>query len=218
MPASITIPISIFEMTVLYAKPEIRLLADRMGAVQELFTAFAPWNPRVDDMEVLTAGKPSEQGIKIKIPNQNASFFFGPTSCTLTKDPVRWSEAARIFDLLDVSLKALSQAAGVTYGRRTSVLSLHLQPTTISFREILRKFMVNDILALDAKLPKAMAIVARWESRRITLDGSAQLANGIFLQTEREFDDLTSFEDLIHITFQDEQELFKLLDVQEVDA
>ena len=62
MPASITIPISIFELTILYERPEIRLLADKTRAVEGLFTAFAPWNPSVDDIELLTSGKPSEQG------------------------------------------------------------------------------------------------------------------------------------------------------------
>jgi len=60
MPAEITVPISVFELTVQYDKPNIRLMAERAEAVEALFAAFAPWNPQLDDMEVLTAGKPTE--------------------------------------------------------------------------------------------------------------------------------------------------------------
>ena len=215
MPVLITIPISIFELTILYERPEIRLLADKTRAVEGLFTAFAPWNPSVDDIELLTSGKPSEQGVKIKIPNQGASFFFGPTSCKFTKDPATWPEADQTLQLLSVALEALGRSTGVTFGKRTSVLSLHLQPTIVSFRDILRKFIVPELLALDPGAPTVMAVVARWPTHRVTLDGSATLANGIFLQAERGFDGDATFENIKEAIFSDEQELFKLLDVQE---
>ena len=57
--------------------------------------------------------------------------------------------------------------------------------------------------------------MTRWQKYRITIDGSAAIANGIYLQTEREFEAKTSFEDMMQAIFTDEQQLFKLLDVQE---
>lgn len=83
MPAEITIPISSFELTVRYEKPNIRLMEERAGPVQELFAAFAPWSPQLDDVEVLTAGRPTEQGVRLKIASQNASFFSAQPNANL---------------------------------------------------------------------------------------------------------------------------------------
>lgn len=218
MPAEITIPISIFEVTVQYEKPNIRLMADRAGAVQELFSAFAPWNPRLDDMEFITVGKPTEQGVRLKIASQNASFFFGATECKFVKNSAVWAEADQILAILTAALEALHRATGIVYADRTSILSLHLQPKTVQFRDILRKFIVPGILALSKEETTAMAIVSRWPKYRITLDGSAALANAIFLQAERQFDATTSFDDMKGMIFQDQQDLFKLLDVVEVES
>ncbi len=216
MPAEITIPISVFELTVKYDKPNILLMAERAGAIQELFAAFAPWNLQLDDMEVLTAGKPTEQGVQIKIAAQNASFFFGAAHCKFVKNSAIWAEADQILAILTAALEALHRAAGVDYADKTSILTLHLQPKTVQFRDILRKFIVPEILALAKDQTTAMAIVSRWPKYRITLDGSAALANGIFVQAERQFDATISFDDMRAAIFQDEQDLFKLLDVQEV--
>ena len=46
-----------------------------------------------------------------------------------------------------------------------------------------------------------MAIVSRWPQRRITLDGSAAIANAIYVQTERDFDAQASYEDVKQTRF-----------------
>lgn len=217
MPAAITIPISTFELAIAYDRPEIKLMADRIVPVQALFTALGPWAPELDDMEIITAGKLSEQGVKIRISSQKASFFFGTTGCKFTKDAANWAEADEILRLLTTALGALNKTSGVTFGKRTAILSLHLQLKTVSFKDILRTFMAPELLKLDPSPTEAMAIVARWPKHRITLDGSAALANGIFLQTEREFDANTTFDDMKTIIFNDEAELLKLLGVEEVE-
>ena len=68
MPEPVTIPISIFELNINYEKPAIRMLsADRVNLVDDLFSSFHEFGPSVDDMEVLTTGKTSEQGIRLKL-------------------------------------------------------------------------------------------------------------------------------------------------------
>ncbi len=217
MPAEITIPFSVFELTVQYNKPNIRLMAERAGAVEALFAAFAPWNPQLDDMEVLTSGKPTEQGVQIKIASQNASFFFGATYCKFVKNSAVWAQADGILEVLTAALDALHRATNIVYGGRTSVLTLHLQPKTVQFLDILRRFIAPEILALSKEQTTAMAVVSRWPKYRITLDGSAVFPNGIFVQSERQFDATATFDDMKATVFQDELDLFKLLDVQEVD-
>ena len=83
------------------------------------------------------------------------------------------------------------------------------------FNEILRPFLVPKITGLENEPTEAMAIVARWKNRRITLDGSAAIANAIFVQLEREFNAEASYDDIKTQLLADEIELFKLLGIEE---
>jgi hypothetical protein len=218
MLAAITIPISTFELSIIYQKPEIRLMGDRVGLVQALFDALAPWNPDLDEMEVITTGKPSEHGIKIRVGSQKASFFFSATGCKFVKEAANWSDAEEILRLLGTVLTTLVETCGVAFAKQVAILSLHLELKTVPFKDILRAFVVPPLLELDSSPPNAMATVVRWPKRRITLDGSAALANGIFIQTEREFDAKATFDQMKKIIFDDETELLKVLGVEEVVA
>lgn len=218
MPELVTIPISIFELAIRYEKPVIRLLADRAEVIQALFDAFAEFEPSADDLEVISAGKTTEQGIRLRLASQRITFFFGATTCKFTKEAAVWAEADKILGILDTFLTILVQMSGADLGKKNSVLSLHLQLKTGSFKDILRPFIDSRIKQLDPETLDAMAIVARWPRRRITLDGSAQLANGIFVQMEREFESALSYDDMRQHIFNDEVELLKLLGVEEVDA
>jgi len=76
MPEIVTTPMSFFEALIEFERPNFNLLSlERVVVVQSLFEAFSKWNIRVDDMEIITTGKPSEQGIKFKIPAELATFF-----------------------------------------------------------------------------------------------------------------------------------------------
>lgn len=55
----------------------------------------------------------------------------------------------------------------------------------------------------------------KWDGRRIVLDGSAALANAVFLKFEREFDGGTDFERIAFQLKEDEDAIFKMLDVEE---
>lgn len=116
MPAAITIPISTFELSITYEKAAIRLMAvDRATVLEALFSAFEPWGPNVDDIEFITTGKPSEQGLKIRISSQKASFFFGAAGCKFVKDSADWSEAGETLRLIETALNTLAQTSGVVF-------------------------------------------------------------------------------------------------------
>jgi hypothetical protein len=110
----------------------------------------------------------------------------------------------------------IGRAGHVAFAKKIAILSLHLQPKTLSFREILRPFLAEPIAKLEGNPVEAMAIVARWSGRRITLDGSAAIANGLYIQSEREFESTSSFDQIRAAVSNDELTLFKLLDVEEV--
>jgi hypothetical protein len=75
MPEIVTTPMSYFEALIEYERPSIRLWLERSTVIQAIFDAFAPWNIDVDDVDVLTTGKNSEQGIKFRLPEKRVSFF-----------------------------------------------------------------------------------------------------------------------------------------------
>ena len=218
MPEQITIPISIFEVTVWYEKLAVRLLSDRAGLVQSLFEAFAEFKPNADDLEVITAGKISEQGIRLRLASQATTIFFGATGCKFTKEGAVWAEADQILAIFQTFISVLAEQTDVVFSRKITILTLHLQPKTASFKSILLPFVTESLRNVDPAPLDAMAVVARWPGRRITLDGSAQLANGIFAQMEREFGADITLDQIKQNLFDDEVNLFKLLDVIEVEA
>ncbi len=217
MAEQITIPISIFEITAWYQKLAVRLLADRADLVQALFDAFSDLKPNADDLEVISTGKTTEQGIRLRLP-QGIVLFFGAAGCKFTKEAAIWADADNILAHLQTFLAILTNGTGIVLGRKVTVLTLHLQPKNVSFKQILLPFITDKLRNLDSAPLDAMAVVSRWPGRRITLDGSAQLANGIFAQMEREFPGETALDQIKQELYNDEVNLFKLLDVQEVEA
>jgi len=193
------------------------LLADRVAIVQALFDTFAEYEPNPDDLEAVTTGKTTEQGIKLRLASQRVSLFFGATGCKFTKEAAVWAEADKILGILSSFLNILTKMGEARLGKRNAVLSLHLQPKTVSFQDVLRPFITPEIQKLDPGPLAAMAVVARWPGRRITLDGSAQLANGIFVQMERDFPAELTFDEMKQQLFDDEIAVFQLLRVEEVE-
>jgi hypothetical protein len=193
------------------------LSADRVNLVDDLFSSFHEFGPSVDDMEVLTTGKTSEQGIRLKLRGERITMFVGASSCKFVKDGAVWKEADRVLGMLATFLRVVTNVKGTELGSKTSILSLHLQPKNVAFRDILKPFLDSRLKALDQEPVKSMAIVANWPTRRITLDGSAQLANGVYIQMERDFPAEMHMNEAKEHIFKDEVDMLKMLEVEEVD-
>src|SRR6516165_455892 len=103
----VTTPISYFEVEMEYTEPDIKMWLDRANVVQAVYTALKPWNVTVDDVEILQTGKPSEQGIKFKIPTKLSSFFFGPAYCKFTRDSTNWGVAEDTIQIIEAATSAL---------------------------------------------------------------------------------------------------------------
>jgi hypothetical protein len=217
MAEQVTIPISTFEIGFAYKRPVLNLWLDRAAIVQKMFEALEPWNLNVDDVEGITKGKPSEQGVKFGLPLQKVTFFFGPAGCKFTKEAANWADAAEALRILTTAIDVLLHHGGVELGKRSTSLILHLQPKSVPFKELLWPFLVPALAQLEDSRAEAMAYVVRWKERRITLDGSAALANGVFVHLERDFESTVSLEDIKTVLIEDEVNLFKLLNVQEVE-
>jgi hypothetical protein len=183
--------------------------------VQALFDAFAKWNAKIDDVDVLTEGKPSEQGIKFRLPEKRASFFFGAAACKFTRDSTSWETAQETIEILDAAVTTLAKVGKVKPATFKTIVALHIQPKTLPFIEILKKIIPAPMAALESAPPQTLASVIKWNKRKVTIDGSVQIANGIFIRYEREFSASVSYEEIAHRLRADEDGIFAMLDVKE---
>jgi hypothetical protein len=215
MPELISIPISTIEIVIEYVRPNMRFLMDRVDTVEALFEALKPWNVTVDDVEIVSDGKPSERGVKLRLPIVHASFFFGASSCRFTRDDIDWGATEDTVALLDLILKTVAGSSPVGFGDIRTAVALHLQPKVLSYVDILKPLVPSTLSALDPSALQAFATVAKWEDRTVTIDGSSRLANGIFLRFERRFAAGTEHKLIAEKLKADEIELFDLLGVKE---
>jgi hypothetical protein len=214
MPELVTTPISYFEVEMEYAEPNIKLWIDRVNVVQAVYAALRPWNITIDDVEIVTTGKPSEQGVKFKIPQKLSSFFLGPSYCRFTRDSTNWGVAEETVLIIDAAVAALlSQTASVIIKRKT-VIALHLQLKTLPFIQLITPFIPPQLSSLEKDPVRTVAIIVVWDKRKVTIDGSAQLANGIFLKLEREFDGQIAYAEMAMQLKADEDQIFAMLGVE----
>jgi hypothetical protein len=211
----VTIPISIFELTIDYERPEFKLWLDRASVVQGIFDALKPWDPRVDDVDAITTGKASEQGFTIKLPLKRVSFFFGPASCKFTRENVDWQTAEETIAILDAAVSALIRSSGVAMGPKSTAIALHLQPKSVPFVVLLTPFLAPQFSTLDSKPVQTMAMVAKWTHRKVTIDGSGVIANAVFLRFEREFPSAATYDEIAGQLRKDQEDVFKMLGVEE---
>jgi hypothetical protein len=215
MPELMTIPISVFEYSADFGVPVFQIWMDRAKVVQALFEALQPWKLQVDNVESITTGKPSEQGINFKLPEQKAAFFISPAGCKFTKDAVDWFTAEETIRLLDTARSALLKSSGAVVAIQRTTLAMHLQLKTKPFLEILKPFIAPSLTEIHEEKVITAAIIVKWEKSKLIMDGSGSLANGIFLRFEREYPADMSFEDIEKEIKKDEGGIFKLLDVEE---
>ena len=216
MAQPITIPLSFVELVVRYEHPDVRAFNDRAAILQTIFDALLPWSPKLDDVEPVTTGKISDQGLIFRLPLKQISIFFGPVFCRFSRDNIDWSEAEETIKIFEAALSALIQLTGLTPGGKHATVGVHLQPTAGTFMDILGPFMPPQITAIEKDSPHTMASIVKWNNRVVTLDGSGSLANAAFLKFEREFEAGATFIDVASQILQDEKQLFAILSVEEV--
>jgi len=161
MPEIVTTPMSYFEALIEYESPNTLLWLDRASVVQALFDAFAKWNVKVDDVEILTAGKPSEQGIKFRLPEKQASFFFGAAACRFTRDNTSWETAQETIEILDAAVTTLEKMGKVKPATFKTTVALHIQPKTLPVIEILKKMIPAPMATLESTPPQTVASVVK---------------------------------------------------------
>lgn len=211
----VRVSIFTFELTVDYERPDFKLWLERASVVQGIFEALLPWEPRIDDVDAITSGKASEQGFTIKLPLRRVSLFFGVASCKLTRENLDWQAIDETLTILDAAVSALIRISGLVMGPKSAAISLHLQPKSVPFIALLTPLLVPQLAALNSEPLSTMAIIAKWADRKTTIDGSALIANAIFLRSEREFSNAVSYGVIVGQLRRDQEELFRMLGVVE---
>lgn len=168
----------------------------------------------VDDVEIITTGKPSEQGLKFKLPQNKIAFFFGAALCRFSKDNADWASAEETIKVMDVALSTVAKSGKIEIATIETVIALHMQPKTLPFMKILGPFIPPKFAAMEGEV-QTMASILKWKERKVIIDGSGQIANGIFLRFERVFDGTTTYQQISEQLLADEEALFALLDVKE---
>ncbi len=211
----ITIPVSFLELTMDYERPAIRLLTDRVLVMQGVLDVLEPWNASLDDIEVIAHGKFSQQGVMFRIPLKHFSFFLGATSCRFGRENIDWSSADETIAMIDAVICSVTTLSGVAMAKMTATLGMHIQPRTTTYLDLLNPFMAPRLATLEKEPLRTMAIVAKWGKRGLTLDGSAMVANGVFIKIEREFDGTIKYTDIAAQLKKDEDDVFGILGVRE---
>jgi hypothetical protein len=215
MSEKITTTLSFFETEIELVQPNIKVWLDRIAIVEAVYAALRPWNINIDDIEVIQTGKPSEQGVKFKIPEKRASFFFGAGACRFTRDNTNWQTAEETIQILDAALKAFQKHSSTRIKTFKTAVALHVQPTSKKFIDIVGPIVPPLMAALEGKPAQSMAAIVKWPNRRVTIDGSAQIANGIFIRYERDFPADTDYETIARQLMADEDQIFAMLEVKE---
>jgi hypothetical protein len=215
MPEQATVPNAYFEVNMDYVLPSAKVLTERPKLIQAMFSAFKQWEPSIDDMEVITTGKPSEQGVKLKIPAKAVGFFVGIAACKFSRDNTSWETAEETIQILDLALSTLhSIADDVEIKTRKTMLALHVQPKTLSFVRFIDPLIAPQLTSLGEGELKTAAIVVRWGNRKITFDGSSYVANGIFVRLERDFSPDISYGEIAAQLKADEDEIIGILGLE----
>lgn len=211
----VTIPISFFEAIFEFERANVEVWAARAPIAQAVFDALQPWAANIDDIESVTTGKISEQGLTARLPLKQVALFFGPSYCRFSRDAIDWSLANETIEIFHAAAMAYRRISGSTVRKIKTAVGLHLQPKTMPFVSLLAPFMTTQLKSLEANPLRAMAVVANWTNRKITLDGSASLANGIFVKLERDFESSATLEQIAEQLRTDEAQVFDMLKVRE---
>jgi hypothetical protein len=146
---------------------------------------------------------------------KKTSFFFGAAVCKLVRDDASWETAEETINILQAGWNVLAEKGGTIAGVCHTNIALHLQLKNKPVIELLKPFAAIPFTQTNTEPITAVAAIVRWKDRRLTIDGSGSLANGIFVRLERDFPGSLSFYDIARELRSDEERVFDLIGVKE---
>jgi hypothetical protein len=216
MPSLIKILYSTAEYQARFARPAIQLIAEKAGPVQAVVDALLPFGFQFANTE--TGGVLAAHRTTFRIPERSIVFQFGAEECRFTKDASNWATAEEDIKVLAAAESAvLAQGAEVT--ARSVTVAMHLQLLETPRAEILSRFSPEPLYknVPEGYQPTQFAVAVKLVHGSILVDHSATVANGIFVRVTSEFDATPSLLEIMAKVRLDEQFLFGVLDVEEVN-
>ncbi|MDX1983586.1 MAG: hypothetical protein SFV51_25160 [Bryobacteraceae bacterium] len=143
------------------------------------------------------------------------SIFFGHGHCRIVRDGISWQSTEETVEILNAAVPALCGASSVTISRQRASIAMHIQLRSGPFIRTLRPLISTHLPSLEAEPIQTMAAVVKWQNRKVTVDGSAAVANGVFLRLEREFSWTASYSEIATRIRSGQDSVFELLGVGE---
>ena len=215
MPELVSIPLAYFEYTGQFERPVFAMWVNRVDVIQRVFDSMQSWGIDLENVEGLNEGKVKEQGVAFRLPSKKIKVTVNPAQLVFAKDQSHWSEEAEIVSILSNVREAVLSASDVVIKSQKVAIALHIQPKLKNFREILKPFWPESLVALQDSPLLAVANVLKWEDASLTLDGSASIKNGIFMRMELSFPKDATLQEIAQSLRRNEERLFTLLGIEE---
>jgi hypothetical protein len=217
MPELVKIPMASAEYLARFDRPYIGLIAnDRPRVLEAILAALLPFDFKLRNTELVTAGTLADQKVVFKLPERGISFQFGAEEYRFGKDGASWSTVEEEAKVLLAAEHALLDGCGAKVESCLVTLAMHLQPLSKTREEILAPFMPEPFKSLLTKRQtQTFGNHLKWADGDVLLDFSVVVANGVFLRLSSQFKGHQSLFDILSKVRSDQEILFGLLGVEE---
>ncbi len=217
MPELVRIPAATAEVVARFDRPYIGLLvADRGKVFEAIMTALLPFNFRLANTEVVSTGKPAEEKLIFRIPERGITFQYGAEEYRFTKDGSSWSTAAEDVAVWSAAENALLTEGAAKVASCTAMLAMHIVPLSKTRDEVIAPFISAPLKQFSGRQTKAFGCHIRFaDGGEVLLDYSLGHANGVFLRVSSQMEGKPPIVDILARVRSDEEQMFKMLDVQE---
>ncbi len=220
MPEPIKISAASAEYRARFVRPYIGLIGnDRARAFEAVVTALLPFNFRLANTEIVTAGTLADHKVVFRIPERGVRFQFSAEEYSFGKDGSSWATADEDGQVLAAAERALLEDSGATIDSCTLTIAMHLQPLAKTREEILAPLVPGPFKKLMVeRKAETFGNHLRWADGDVLLDFSVALANGIFVRLTSQFKGQPPLSDILAKVRSDEEMLFEILGVEEAPS
>lgn len=220
MPELVKIPAATAEAVARFDRPYIGLLAsDRAKVFEALVAALLPFNFRLANTEIVSAGRPADDKVIFRIPERGITFQFGAEEYRFTKDGASWATTAEDGEVWNAAETALLTGSGAKIATCALTLAMHLVPLSKTRDELIAPFISAPFKQITDRQPNAFGSHVRFaDGREVLFDYSVGYANGIFLRLTSRFDGKPPIPEIFARMHHDEEQALKMLDVQDVNG
>ncbi|MGO4884672.1 MAG: hypothetical protein ACLP59_28205 [Bryobacteraceae bacterium] len=217
MPDLVKIPMASAEYLARFDRPYVGLIAlDRPRIFEAVVAALLPFNFRLTNTELVTAGSLADHKVIFRLPDRGISFQFGAEEYRFGKDGSSWSTAEEDAGVLLAAERALLEGSGAKVESCLATIAMHLQPLAKTREEILAPFVPEPLKPLMTnRHAQTFANHLKWADGDVLLDFSLALANGIFLRLSSLFKGQPPLTDILNKVRSDEEVLFGILGIEE---